>query len=155
MLYVLLGSERGFCGGFNESILKRFGEIVSEAHGAGKAVVVGRKLASKLEDKLGFIEVAEILDGPSAAEEIAGSITDLVRCLTRYPKAQWTLIYHENGDTHGNVAVTCPFALMAASKQRHDQFPPLLNLPPRELYSQIFEQYLFSVLYRASLSFIS
>ena len=153
MIYVLLGSERGFCGGFNEAIIERFNEVISKGAKPKKLIVIGRKLASKLD---GHEVIHEIIDGPSAAEEIAGSITELVRLLTQFPKMRWTLVHHENSDSLGNVAVVCPFAPKITSQTRDQRLPPLLNLPQGELYPQLFEQYLFSVLYRAFyLSFLA
>lgn len=152
-LYVLVGSERGFCGGFNDAVLARFAEVERGEKRSAKIIVVGRKLASKLD---GDSRVVDVLDGPSAAEEIAGTITELARRLTRFPGTQWTLVHHKDGDAQGGVAAVCPFAPRPAARVSRDQVPPLLNLPPAELYPQLFEQYLFSVLYRAFyLSFLT
>ena len=149
MLYVLLGSERGFCGGFNEAILERFAKVTREDASQTKVIVVGRKLAAKLEGISGAVQVLEAIDGPSAAEEIANSISELARCLGRFPKMQWTLIHQEDGGTQAQTAAVCPFASRRAARTRKEGFPPLLNLSPPDLYPQLHEQYLFSVLYRA------
>lgn len=156
MLYILLGSERGFCGGFNEAIIKRFMGIALKIKRPAKVITIGRKLASKLVSDSELVEVVAALDGPSAAEEIGGSITELVRCLTRFPKLRWTLIHHESADTSGNIMVICPFNPVPNSRTRDELFAPLLNIPPKDLYPLLFEQYLFSVLYRAYyLSFLA
>lgn len=156
MIYVLLGSERGFCGGFNEAILKRFVAVVSSGKVPAKVIAVGRKLASKLGGEAGAVKVVQVIDGASAAEEIAGCIAELIRCLTRWPKMQWTLVHPENSDSHGKIAVVCPFTPKATAQARVESVAPLLNVSPKELHPQLFEQYLFSVLYRAFyLSFLA
>ena len=156
MLYVLLGSERGFCGGFNEAILMQLAEITSRKKKPTNVIVIGRKLATKLEGHSVDVTVLEAIDGPSAAEEISGSIAELAEKLSRFPKMQWTVIHHENGGPSAQIAVVCPFAKRASVGPHKERFPPLLNLSPTELYPQLHEQYLFSVLYRAFyLSFLA
>ena len=69
---------------------------------------------------------------------------------------RWTVIHHENGGTNAQIAVVCPFAKRSSIGPHQERFPPLLNLAPAELYPQLHEQYLFSVLYRAFyLSFLA
>lgn len=153
MHYVLLGSERGFCGGFNEAVINLFvQEVGDNPKQQPKVIVVGRKLASKIEARSKSLELLTVIEGPSAAEEIGASITELVRQLTLTPRIPWTLIYRDNGQP----AVVRPFAPKPWPHEGNKRFPPLLNFPPAELYPQLFEQYLFSVLYRAFyLSFLS
>lgn len=152
-LFVLLGSERGFCGGFNEDVLAHFAEISTDVPHPQKIIVVGRKLASKLD---GDPRIVETLDGPNAAEEITATITELARRLTRFPNVRWTLVYHEDSDTHTKVAAVCPFTPRPTRHSCTQKFPPLLNLSPELLYPQLFEQHLFSVLYRSFyLSFLA
>lgn len=152
-IVVLLGSERGFCGGFNEAVLECFTEEVVHETRTVKVIVVGRKLASKLE---GDSRVIEVLEGPSGAEEIAGTIAALARRLSQTEKTGWTLVHHEDGDAGGRVVVTNPFALRRNRQALKEPFPPLLSLAPEVLYPQLFEQYLFSVLYQAFyLSFLA
>lgn len=152
-LYILVGSERGFCGGFNEAVIARFEEVAASDSRPVKIIVVGRKIAAKLD---GDARIVETLDGPSAAEEIAGTIAELARVLAGFPNSRWTLIHHEDGDAHGRVAAVCPFSPQAPAHSRKEAFAPLLNVSAAELYPQLFEQYLFSVLYRAFyLSFLA
>lgn len=145
-IFVLIGSERGFCGGFNEAVLAAFEEAAAQEGSPPKAIVVGRKLASKLE---GDPRVTGILDGPSAAEEIAGAIAELARCLARFPSARWTLIHHRNEESNGQVLLVDPFTPRPRASARGGAFPPLLNVAPERLHGSLLEQYLFSILYRA------
>ena len=64
-IYLLLGSERGFCGDFNEAVLQALDEAPGDAE--PRLVAVGRKLSLRLEDDSRLIQA---LDGPDAAEEV-------------------------------------------------------------------------------------
>jgi F-type H+-transporting ATPase subunit gamma len=65
LLYVLIGSERGFCGGFNEAVQKALGR---EALDSGpKLILVGRKLSLKFSDDKRVVSSPE---GPSITKEL-------------------------------------------------------------------------------------
>jgi F-type H+-transporting ATPase subunit gamma len=151
-LYVLIGSERGFCGGFNEAVQKELEGATSEGIPTD-LIVVGRKLALKfLEDK----RVIASLDGPGAAEEIPLVISQLAKELTRSPESRWKIIHnsYKNGETH--VETTCPFEFSQQGVTTPFRFPPLINLAPSQLLPQLFEQYLFALFYGVFyLSFIA
>lgn len=143
LLYILIGSERGFCGGFNEAIQK---ELEREPiSGAGVSLIlVGRKLALKFsEDK----RVAASLDGPSAAEEIPVVISQLAKQLALFPNANWKIIHNRYNNEGSRVEITCPFEFAAQKALPAFPFAPLLNLPASELRPQLFEQYLFALFY--------
>jgi len=142
-LYVLIGSERGFCGGFNEAIQKELQREVSEGT-MPHVILVGRKLAFKfLEDK----RVIATLDGPSAAEEIPLVISQLAKVMARFPQSIWKIIHNHYSAEGSTVEITCPFEFSTDQTARECQFPPLLNLPAPELRPQLFEQYLFALFY--------
>lgn len=142
-LYVLIGSERGFCGGFNETIQKAL-ENQPIADTAPKLVLVGRKLALKfLQDK----RVVASLDGPSAAEEIPLVISHLAKTLAEFPSSDWKIIH--NGYTGAGISIetSSPFDFPRTEPAKKLQFPPLLNLASSDLRPQLFEQYLFALFY--------
>jgi F-type H+-transporting ATPase subunit gamma len=142
-LYVLIGSERGFCGGFNEAIQKR---LESEITGgpAAELILIGRKLALKfLEDN----RVVASLDGPSAAEEIPLVISRLAKTLAQYSAAGWKIIHNSYSDTGTRLEITSPFEFPRKKLVKKFQFAPLLNLPSSDLRPQLFEQYLFALFY--------
>ena len=142
-LYVLIGSERGFCGGFNEAIQKTL-ESQPIAGTPPKLILVGRKLALKfLEDK----RVVASLDGPSAAEEIPLVISQLAKTLTRFSSSDWKIIHNSYTSAGTSVEITSPFEFPRAETAEKLQFPPLLNLAPSDLRPQLFEQYLFALFY--------
>ena len=142
-LYVLIGSERGFCGGFNETIQKTLENQPIAATPPG-LILVGRKLALKfLEDK----RVVASLDGPSAAEEIPLVISQLAKTLTQFSSSDWKIIHNSYTGSGTSVDTTSPFDLRKTETAKEFQFPPLLNLAPLDLRPQLFEQYLFALFY--------
>jgi F-type H+-transporting ATPase subunit gamma len=142
-VFVLIGSERGFCGGFNEAIQKR-AEGEASAGASLKLVVIGRKLALKFqEDK----RVLAFLDGPSAAEEIPAIISRLAKVLAQSPESVWKIIHNSYNNQGTRVEVKCPFEFSGQTAATKFQFAPLLNMAPSELRSQLFEQYLFGLFY--------
>ena len=112
-LYVLIGSERGFCGGFNETIQKTL-ESQPIAGTPPRLIVVGRKLALKfLEDK----RVVASLDGPSAAEEIPLVISQLAKTLTQFPSSDWKIIHNSYTGSGTSVETTSPFELRKRDRE--------------------------------------
>ena len=79
-----------------------------------------------------------------------------MRQLTLFPKMRWTLIHQGSTGNQNQVEVVSPFSLKPVINTTSRKLAPLLNLSPQELYPQLFEQYLFSVLYKAFyLSFLT
>ncbi len=141
-LYVLIGSERGFCGGFNEAIQKTF--TAQPIDTPPKLILVGRKLALKfLHDQ----HVVASLDGPSAAEEIPFVISQLADTLSKMPSANWKILHNSYTNAGTRVEITSPFEFPKIATAREFQFPPLLYIPPADLRPQLFEQYLFALFY--------
>jgi len=141
-VYVLIGSERGFCGGFNEAVQKTLTH--NEADADIKLILVGRKLALKfLDDK----RVVTSLEGPSATEEIPTVISQLARVLAGFPDSVWSIIHNRYSSEGSCVEITSPFEFAKKHASPTYEFPPLLNLPSAELRPQLFEQYLFALFY--------
>lgn len=140
-LYILIGSERGFCGGFNEAIQqKSASEGASQAK--AKLIVVGRKLALKFA---GDARVVVALDGPNTTEEISSVISALAGELARFGGTNWKIVYNSYSNEGARVEVKSPFDFAKPGANPHFDFPPLLNLPASELRPQLFEQYLFAL----------
>jgi F-type H+-transporting ATPase subunit gamma len=142
-LYVLIGSERGFCGGFNETIQKALdAHLIADA--SVRLILVGRKLALKfLQDK----RVVASLDGPSAAEEIPLVISQLANTLTRMSSTGWKILHNSYTTAGTGVETISPFEFPRIKTAGEFQFPPFLYLTPPDLRPQIFEQYLFALFY--------
>jgi F-type H+-transporting ATPase subunit gamma len=143
ILCVLVGSERGFCGAFNETVLMALREAAPEAEQV-RLLAVGRKLALKLE---GDPRLVGVLAGPNTAEEIPGVIDELFGKLAGYSDWKWTIFSNEGSDSALKPSILVPFEHLPLPQGPYP-FPPLIQLPPSELYSHLLEQYLFFLLYR-------
>jgi F-type H+-transporting ATPase subunit gamma len=150
--YILVGSERGFCGGFNETLVKRLNEVASEERRPVRLISVGRKLGTLIANDARLLEV---MPGATASEEIGDIIPSLIERLSGLPTFEWALIYYD-GDIGQSPTVIHPFKLTPPTETSTSQLAPLLNLPPADLRPDLIEQYVFSLLYQAFyLSFLA
>jgi F-type H+-transporting ATPase subunit gamma len=145
-VFLLIGSERGFCGNYNESVAAEFAR---RAPSDALVVVVGRRLAMRLGKR---VDAAAVLEGPSVAEEVASAITRLVTALERLPVAPGTLlpaltVLSQGATEHGDeIMSTRPFAPKVDSAPKFSH-PPHLNLAPFALFRELADHYLFAVLH--------
>ncbi len=146
--YVLVGSERGFCGDFNASLLKVFNDT-SAGQQAG-TVVVGGKLESKLA---GDRRVAAFIPGASVVEEVDAVLSKLVEELTHLSASgaaasylRLTVFHHDPNADQVQISTLKPFKQPKAASAPL-AFPPLLNIEHRLFLIGLAEQYLMSVLH--------
>jgi F-type H+-transporting ATPase subunit gamma len=138
---ILIGSERGFCGDFNETVAAALAAFPKPEP---RLVVVGRRLAGKLEDHPRLIEW---LDGPTVAEEVRlvldGLMDRLHRLQTEPPS--WTRLSVLAHDPDGGIAThaVLPLAPPEAPKW---VYPPRLNLDPAEFFAGLTEHFLIAKL---------
>ena len=75
-LYLLIGSERGFCGDYNGRLLAEFERHLRTVNEKAPMVVaVGHKLSSRMS---GDPRLVAALDGPTVSEEIQGVLIALM-----------------------------------------------------------------------------
>jgi F-type H+-transporting ATPase subunit gamma len=148
-IYLLIGSERGFCGDFNEALMRAF-ESHSPTIREKSSVVVGAKLAAKLGQDA---RLSAAIDGASVVEEVDAVLVKLMEALTG-PSApgvqdrplRLTVLHHQPGEAH--VAVTVLQPLQPASlKGQPYAHAPLLYLQPQSFLTGLVEQYLFAALH--------
>ena len=147
--YLLIGAERGFCGDFNQRLLREL-EQQTQAQGgeAPLLLVVGHKLQLLLEDDP---RVAARIDGAGVAEEVGtvlGRLSDTLSLLqSQHDVAQLHVLYHSDERTVQREQLLPPF------QQPPQQTPPLrnpslLNLPPADFLLALIDHYLFAALHR-------
>lgn len=146
---VVIGSERGFCGDFNE-LLVRFLEKRRHAPrtAAPRVITVGRKLTTAME---GDPRIEEGLEGPSVAEEIHGILLKLTSRVNQLgseygPIGLSVVFYDSEQSVVREVSVLPPFVAEATIES--PGYPPRLNVPPPQFFADLVDQYLFAVLYR-------
>lgn len=148
-LYLLIGSDRGFCGDFNEALIRAF-----ESHCAtvreNSLVVVGTKLAAKLGSDP---RLSAALDGASVVEEADAVLVKLMQVLTapKVPGAsdgplRLTVLHHQPEEESVVVTVLQPLQ-PPARKSKPYTHAPLLYLQPQFFLTRLVEQYLFAALH--------
>jgi F-type H+-transporting ATPase subunit gamma len=148
-VHLLVGSERGFCGDFNESLLRSLDNHLGSTRD-GTWVVIGSRLAAKLRDDP---RVAASLDGASVAEEVDGVLLKLLETLgslslhgaARVP-LRLTLFRHDAAEGAIKVSDLRPFPKPQSGITRVSH-PPLLYLKPHIFVSGLAEHYLFAALH--------
>ena len=92
-IYLLIGSERGFCGDFNHALLRYLDSTLpTDLSGSPMLIAVGRKLYTLLEDDA---RVAALFDGAGVVEEVTTLLNKVVEELTTLQ------------DKHGLLTVYC------------------------------------------------
>jgi len=143
-LVLLIGSERGFCGDFNEILLEQFNTITTQQQ---HLVAVGEKLGGKL-DEMGID--AEVLPGLSTVEDVPDVLLAVVEKLheltARHDPMQLTIIHHHFDGRTQEVCSRRPFRRLSPAETRHG-YPPLVNVTPETFFPQLLDHYLFAVLH--------
>ncbi|MGL6159173.1 F0F1 ATP synthase subunit gamma [Microbulbifer sp.] len=151
-IYLLIGSERGFCGNFNESLIQRLHRCLAEEPvdgGSTKAGIIGwgQKLCVKLEEHpllLAAVEGAAVLD------EVGAPLLQLVNRLSELQTGgaiALAVLYHD--PQRKEVAVRellPPFESLRSAPEKFP-FAPRLNLAPGDFLRELVEQYLFAALH--------
>jgi len=144
---VLLGTERGFCGDFNDSLV-RWLDASGSGLAPGSVIAVGRRLGIRLADEP---RVQGAIEGAAASEDVPAVLDTLVQAiapLQQHPGGvALTVVYHGH-DPRGlrERQLFPPFADRPQPKRRYGH-PPLLNVAPQRLFAALLDQYLFAVLH--------
>ncbi len=146
-IWIIVGSERSFCGDFNEQLLQFLNE--KKLREQVKLLVVGRRLDNKLKNDA---RVTDFIEGPSVAEEVQKTLLRLSNALTRVQQqsklarfASISAIYHDNDTNSIRLCQLLPLA--TPSTKPSYAYPPQLNLQPARFFSQLTDQYLYAVLH--------
>jgi F-type H+-transporting ATPase subunit gamma len=145
---VLVGSEQGFCGDFNETLLARMAALCEADEAPVRWAVVGRRLASRIGER---DRVALMLPGAIVADEVPAVLLRLTRALSR-SMADDTLascglsaFYHS--DALGGIRMRRLLPLRDLPAPRHpNPYSAELNLPAGDFLSSLTGHYLHAVL---------
>jgi len=153
---VLVGSERGFCGGFNEAVLVGLDRHLALRPQAAepRLVAVGRRLCNKLA---GDPRLAAEVDGAAVVDEVDDVLQRMVKTFASLPGEGdplfllgLTVLHHTHeGETGaGAIAAFRPIGPFVAQPRRYGT-PPRLHVPPREFAGELIDQYVFAALHGA------
>lgn len=149
-VWIVIGSERGFCGDFNEVLAAATVEHQRRT-GAERArhVVIGRKLATTLQDRL---TPDTALDGPDAVEDVPNVLFRVVEAIGRFQTpsslAALTLVHRGEDAAVVTKPLLPPFRGLAPPAERL-AYPPRLYLSPERFYGELVEHYVFALLHEA------
>lgn len=151
-IYLIIGSERGFCGDYNEKVLASVHarlQVVGEKDPL--LLAVGRKLAARVSDNR---YVAERLEGVSVAEEVPSVMTRVMDHVHRLQRQDGsgrpvsiTVVSHDSETGGVNTQTLRPFE-MSSGRTAGFADPPLLNVAPRVFLAELIDLYLFSLLHK-------
>jgi F-type H+-transporting ATPase subunit gamma len=143
-IILLVGSERGFCGDFNESLLEQVKTAPSARH---RLIAVGEKLGSKLEEDR---VPAELMAGLTTVEDVPGvllAVVEKLRDITaENGPAQLTIVHHHYDGRTVELRRRQPFRDFSPDTPRR-AYPPLLNISPEAFFQELLDHYLFAVLH--------
>ena len=148
---VVIGSERGFCGDFNEMLTRRLdAQAKASTSDDLHLIAVGRKLHPLLD---GDSRLAAAIDGASSVEEVAEVIKRLVNAIGElqalYGPLSVRVLHHAlEGDELVLNALMPPFEHMTNAPASF-AYPPLLNVQPREFFFELTEHYVFAALHES------
>ena len=131
-LLILLGSERGFCGGFNERVARHFNAVEADAD---VVLVVGSRLAAKLDDSV----PVRLFTAPSTVDEVLPCVQQILDLMARQTlPASVNLVVHGRGGIEQVALLPRP-----AWPQNPPPQVPVLNLPPAVLREELQWQCLY------------
>jgi F-type H+-transporting ATPase subunit gamma len=148
-VYILIGSERGFCGDFNHTLRKHFDELlhVDTAPAETVAIATGHKLHILFEEDA---RITTCIEGVSAAEEIMSLLQQLVAEViaqqARYGLSSVYCLYHGSEEGVRTQKIMPPFLGSSAERPGYHH-PPLFQLPVPDLFASLIDHYLFALLY--------
>lgn len=143
---LMIGSERGFCGDFNEALLRANAKL--EADSTSPAPVL-MAVGSRLWGKIAPEALDRALAGACTVEEVQSVISrviDELNGLTVKGALRLTVLCQGQDDGAVLSRTLQPFPADLTSASRHLQ-APILNLAPAAFYSQLAGHYLFAALH--------
>lgn len=149
-VYLVIGSERGFCGDFNEKLIEVVLSNQPDMAALPPVVAIGNRLESKFLDQPSLVA---IIAGASVTEEVEPVITQIANRLVEMQNGlnQGTILgvtaFYHSDDANGiKVRRLLPLPKIT-QPDLHYSHPPLLNLAPMEFYAGLTEHYLYAALH--------
>lgn len=145
----LLGSERGFCGDFNETIAQAAKQRNASPPAASAVLLVGSRMADAYGDPQ-----ARAISGAGVADEVPAVLQLLVESLTGLlgdPSEAGVptgLVVIHHGDAGVSAQRLLPLPDPPRKTPSH-AYPLLLNLPPAQFFEGLTEQYVYAGLQAA------
>ncbi|MCW8400322.1 F0F1 ATP synthase subunit gamma [Legionella sp. PATHC038] len=148
-LYILIGAERGFCGGFNDNLVRYLEtHLLHHSINNPKIIIVGQKLAAKM---INDQRVIQVIAGPNTVDEISNIILNVINALTlvftQLKISSWNIVFNKKIKTRVEATVKQPFMEFRNIKQSDFTISPQLNLSHQQFMIEFMNQYVFFMLY--------
>ena len=149
-VWLIIGSERGFCGDYNERLQTGVEQhLYARSPHQPRLLLIGRKLAAKfVQDR----RVVASLVGPTVAEEVPAVLVGLMAKLRALQASQkpgvrleFTIVHQSPASEGGGIRVHEP--MKRACRPVRRGYPPLLNLDPFAFATDLIDHHLFSLLH--------
>ncbi len=146
MIFVIVGSERGFCGDYNEALIERVIMHCQKLQCQPFWLPVGSKLGEKLAEDS---RVITSLAGAAVAEEVPPVLQQVVETLDQLERTKQiagvSAIYH-TVDEIRRTSLLPPFQSLEVPPPEKAG-PPFLYLPPQQFLTELTDHYLFAALH--------
>ena len=148
-VHLLIGSERGFCGDFNEKLLHQAEtRLKTDQVDSPLLIVVGHKLSTKLAEETSCVA---FIDGPNVTDDIPAvlnQVTITVETLRKqYGIVNLSVVFYDSeADGIIEQKVLPPFQTLRGQSSPFTN-PPLLNLAPPVFMADLVDHYLFAALH--------
>jgi F-type H+-transporting ATPase subunit gamma len=155
-VYVVIGTERGFCGDFNQALIRQLDETLAGTDkGTGSQgsniILVGHKLINTLDtEKLndGMLNTTKLV-GASVVDEVLTVLEQIVQKLSSLQQQHGMLavhaIYHDGQEGTAITQLLPPFQHLREIRPQHAD-APVLNIDPAEFLVELTEHYLLAAL---------
>lgn len=150
-VWLIIGSERGFCGDYNERLREGVEQYIRERSPYQLCLVlIGRKLGAKFSQDQ---RVAASLVGPTVAEEVPAVLVGLMAQLRELQARQkpgvrleFTIVHQNPASEGGGMLVREPMKRLQ-DRRMHMSYPPVLNVDPFTFATDLIDHHLFSLLH--------
>ncbi len=143
---LLVGSERGFCGNFNDRIVQTMATLQTTDANAS-LLVIGQRLSGRLGSDG---RVLAHLEGATVAEDVPAvleRLLDALPALRSAPTRVMMRLLCLSHNAHGEPELTRLLPLAPAPVERRHADAPQLLLTPGVFYRELLDQFLLAALY--------
>lgn len=139
-ILIVIGSERGFCGNFNERVIDALYALPKIHANTVQLVIVGSRLRAKLNQRS---DILTQIEGPTVTEDVPAVLNRIMDALRSASGAALFVLAHES-DGEPDLKQIIPYE---PTPKRNFTNPPCLQLAPSEFFAQMLDQYLLAILY--------
>ena len=144
-ILLLVGSERGFCGNFNERVVAAL-DALPRWEPAPVLLVIGRRLGAKLESRPGGIT---LLEGATVTEEVPAALDRLIDAVNaaRGRIASGDVALFSLAHQAEDEPVLRRLVPIAPAQGAPFASAPGLQLEPLDFFAELLDQHLLAALY--------